>query len=104
MIDVGIATVANQSASVQIGTHAYTFDLHEANGVMCVSITRDGVALVTGMRVTGGTPLLPYRYLEGGIGNFILTVEGDAIPYWDQFNITQFLVYLDADELAVLRG
>lgn len=102
MIDVGIATLANQALSIQLDERFYEIELREANGVMSATITRDGVTIVSNIRVTAGTPLLPYRYQEAG--NFIMTTDGEAIPYWDQFNVTQFLVYLSADELAAYRG
>lgn len=102
MIDVGIATLANQALSIQLDERFYEIELREANGVMSATITRDGVTLVSNIRVTAGTPLLPYRYQEAG--NFIMTTDDEAIPYWDQFNVTQFLVYLSADELAAYRG
>lgn len=102
MIDVGIATLANQALSIQLDERFYEIELREANGVMSATITRDGVTLISNVRVTAGTPLLPYRYQESG--NFIMTTDGEAIPYWDQFNVTQFLVYLSADELAAYRG
>ena len=102
MIDVGIAALANQSLSIQLDERFYEIELREANGVMSASITRDGVVLISNVRVTAGTPLLPYRYQEAG--NFIMTTDGEAIPYWDQFGVTQFLVYLSADELAAYRG
>lgn len=102
MIDVGIAALANQSLSIQLDERFYEIELREANGVMSASITRDGVVLISNVRVTAGTPLLPYRYQESG--NFIMTTDGEAIPYWDQFGITQFLVYLSAAEVAAYRG
>lgn len=102
MIDVGIATLPNQSLSIQLDERFYDIHLREANGVMAATIERDGVTLVSNIRVTAGTPLLPYRYQEAG--NFIMTTDGEAIPYWDQFGVTQFLVYLSADELAAYRG
>ena len=102
MIDVGIAALANQSLSIQLDERFYEIELREANGVMAATITRDGVTIVSNTRVTAGTPLLPYRYQEEG--NFVMTTDGEAIPYWDQFGVTQFLVYLSADELAAYRG
>lgn len=102
MIDVGIAALANQSLSIQLDERFYEIELREANGVMSASITRDGVVLISNVRVTAGTPLLPYRYQEAG--NFIMTTDGEAIPYWDQFGVTQFLVYLSAAEVAAYRG
>lgn len=102
MIDIGLAAVANQTLAVQLGGRQFAVAMREANGVMSASITRDGVPLVSNVRVTAGTPLLPYRYQESG--NFLLTVDGEALPYWDQFGVTQFLVYLTADELAAYRA
>lgn len=102
MIDVGIAALANQSLSIQLDERFYEIELREANGVMSASITRDGVVLISNIRVTAGTPLLPYRYQEAG--NFVMTTDGEAIPYWDQFGVTQFLVYLSAAEVAAYRG
>lgn len=102
MIDVGLAAVANQTLSIQLDERFYEITLHETNGVMAASIKRDDVQIVSSIRVTAGTPLLPYRYQEAG--NFIMTTDAEAIPYWDQFGVTQFLVYLSDDELAALRG
>lgn len=104
MIDIGIAAVANQSLSITLEQRQYAIRLHEANGIMAATIARDGVTLVSGMRVTAGTPLLPYRYEEDGAGNFLMTVDAEALPYWDQFGVTQFLVYLTAAELAAYRA
>lgn len=102
MIDVGIAAVPNQALSIQLDERFYDITLREANGVMSATVVRDGTTLVSNMRVTAGTPLLPYRYQESG--NFLMTTDGEAIPYYDQFGITQFLVYLTADELTTYRG
>jgi len=102
MIDIGIAAVANQTLSVQLDVRQYDITLQEANGVMSATIARDNVTLVSNVRVTAGTPLLPYRYQEAG--NFLMTVDGDALPYWDQFGVTQFLVYLTTAELAGYRA
>lgn len=102
MIDVGIATLPNQALSIQLDERFYEIAIREANGVMSATLVRDGVTLISNVRVTAGTPLLPYRYQESG--NFVMTTDNEAIPYWDQFNVTQFLVYLSADELAALRA
>ena len=102
MIDVGIAALPNQSLTVQLDERLYDIHLREANGVLAATIARDGVTLVSAMRVTAGTPILPYRYQEAG--NFVMTTDGEAIPYWDQFGVTQILVYLSAAEVAAYRG
>lgn len=102
MIDVGLAAVPNQALTIQIEDRIYDISMRETNGVMSASIARDGAAVVTNMRVTAGTPLLPYLYQESG--NFLVTTEAEALPYYDQFGVTQFLVYVTADELAAYRA
>lgn len=102
MIDIGIAALPNQSLTVQLDGRLYSITLREANGAMAVSISRDGVRLVSNTRITAGTPLLPYRYQEAG--NFLMTIDGEAIPYYDQFGVTQFLVYVTPAELAAYRA
>lgn len=102
MMDIGLAAVPNQSLTVQILDRVYFISVRETNGVMSASITRDDLPLIENVRVTAGTPLLPYRHQEDG--NFLITVEGEALPYFDQFGITQFLIYLTAEELAAYRA
>lgn len=102
MMDIALAAVPNQSLTVQIGDIRYDIGLREVGGVMSASIARDGVAVVTNVRAVGGTPLLPYQYQEAG--NFIIVTDGEELPYYDQFGVTQFLVYVTPDELAAYRG
>lgn len=102
MIDVGIAAVPNQSLSIQLDERFYDIHLRDAGGAMAATIARDGVTLVSGARIVAGTPLLPYRYQEAG--NFLVTTDAEALPYYDQFGVTQFLVYLTAAELAAYRA
>lgn len=102
MIDVGIAAVPNQSLSIQLDERFYDIQLRDVGGGMAATIARDGVTLVSGARVVAGTPLLPYRYQESG--NFLITTDAEALPYYDQFGVTQFLVYLTAAELAAYRA
>jgi hypothetical protein len=101
MIDVAIQAVPNQDFSIQLGEDRYDFTIKEANGCMVASVTRDNVPLVSNVRLVAGSPVLPYRYQERG--NFVLTTPADELPYYLQFGVTQFLVFLDAAELAALR-
>ena len=102
MMDIGIAAVPNQSLTVQLDDRVYDLTLREANGVMAASIARDGVDIIKNVRITAGTPLLPYQYQEAG--NFLMTTEGDELIYYSNFDKTQFLLYLTPEELAVYRG
>lgn len=102
MMEISLAALPNQSLSVQLDERFYEIEIKEANGVMAATVTRDGEVIVAGARVTAGTPLLPYQYQEAG--NFALLTDGDALPYWDQFGITQFLVYVTDAELTDYRS
>lgn len=103
MIDIALAAVANQSFFVQLDDRAYSIAVHASgDDLMTVDISRDDVVLIQGARMTPGTPLLPYRYQESG--NFILITNAGDLPAFAQFGVTQFLVYLSADELAAERA
>lgn len=103
MIDIALAAVANQSLFVQLDDQAYSIVVHSAaDDTMTVDITRDDVLLTQGARITPGTPLLPYRYQESG--NFVLITDSGDLPDFTQFGVTQFLIYLSADELAAERA
>lgn len=102
MIQINLAAVPNQEFSIQLDGQFYDIHIRDANGSPAATIVRDGVVVVSAARIVAGAPLLPYLYQENG--NFLLTVTNDALPDWEQFGITQFLVYLTADELATLRA
>ena len=99
---VPILTQPNQTFSVNVDSNRYTLLIKEAGGCMVVSITRNDVVLIDSVRAVAGYPLIPYLYIEDG--NFIFTTENDALPYWDQFNISQNLYYVSAIEMAAIRG
>jgi len=101
-MDVALAAVPNQQFFVQLEGRPYDITVHEAAGCMALSLTRDGATVVDGVRLTPGTPVLPYRYLEAG--NLMLLTDGDALPDWQQFGVTQFLVYVTEAEIVSLRA
>lgn len=102
MIDIPLAALPNQTLSIQIEQQQYDITVTEANGVMAISIDRDGVTIVSATRLLSGTPVLPYEYQESG--NFAMLTGADEIPYYPAFGITQNLVYLSEAELLAIRG
>lgn len=102
MIDVPLAAVPNQQLTIQLVDSIYLIGVCATNGVMSISITRDGTSLISNQRITPGTPVLPYRYQESG--NFVFAVEQEALPDYAQFGVTQFLMYLTAQEVEALRA
>jgi len=102
MIDIAIQALPNQELSIQLEEFRYVITIKETNGVMAMSVVRDDVPVVSNVRLVAGSPVLPYRYQERG--NFVLTTDGDELPYYPAFGVTQFLVYLSDIELEELRA
>jgi hypothetical protein len=93
MIELNLAAVPNQSFSVRLGGREYAISVLTIPGGAAASIARDGAEIITGSRITPGLRLLPYAHQDAG--NFVLVTEGEALPDYTQFGVTQFLVYLE---------
>lgn len=101
MIDLNLSPIPNQAVSIQLDNNFYVITVKEAEGVMAVTINRNGENIVSNARAVAGTPLLPYLYMENG--NFIFITNGDDYPYYTQFGITQSLIYASQVELDAIR-
>lgn len=99
---VPLQAIPNQNLSIVLDDFVYDITLKAANDVMGMTLIRDNVTLLSGLRVVAGTPLIPYRYLEGS--NFIFITDNDELPNYERFGTTQLLLYFSSDELGVIRG
>lgn len=68
---------------------------------MIVDLVLNDEPILTGARIVAGTPLIPYKFLQGS-GNFMLLTEQDEIPYWERFGIDQQLIYGSPEELDAI--
>lgn len=102
MQEIPIKSLEKQSLSVLLEGSLYELSLRECNGVMAMSITRDGINLVENRRVCAGVLAIPFEYLE--YGNFMLINPTDEIPYFNQFESSTRLVYLTSSEMEAIRG
>ena len=100
MIDIPLQAIANQKLSIPLDGARFVLTIKEAAGAMVCSIERDGVLLIQNTRMVADQFVLPYEYLHTGFGNFFISTTGEEIPYYDQFGVTQFMVYATADEIA----
>lgn len=103
MIDIPLQAVANQELSIPLENSRYVLTIKEANGTIAATVERDGVVIVRNARVVGDGLILQHDYQWSGYGNFMLTVQDDALPDYTQFGITQFLVFLTAAEMDGVR-
>lgn len=102
MQNIPIAAEPNQEFTVRLDDTRYAIRLKETNGVMVADVTIDDVVTITGTRVLAGEFLIPYLYMVGEGGNFLLLTNGDELPDWREFGASQSLVYMSAAELAAL--
>ena len=103
-VPVALQAIPNQSFSVLLDGITYKVTIKDARGIMAVSISLDGELVVSGSRFFTDSPLIPYPYLEGSGGNFAFTSEADALPDFEEFGTTQFLIYVSAEELSDARS
>lgn len=101
MRTIPLAAIANQELSVRLDDQRLVLRLKEAQGVMVADLDRDGVRVISGVRVLAGEPIIPYRYLESG--NFMLLTLNDELPDWRSFTTTQNLIYLTTAEVNALQ-
>jgi hypothetical protein len=108
MIQIPIANIPNQSFSINLDESQYDIRIHATsdrgipgNEIMAVTIIRDSVIIVSGMRAVSDYPIIPYAYLEDG--NFFITTMNDEYPDWRQFGNTQYLIFASQAELIAAR-
>lgn len=102
MQEIALAAIPNQSFSVNLDNRQYDFTIKQYGTEVSVTLLRDNVLILSGLRIVGGFPIIPYEYLESG--NFVLTIENEDLPDYTKFNVSQFLVYASEAELGALRA
>ncbi len=101
MITLPLQAIPNQSFTFSEADFRFEVTIKEAAGVMAVDISVDNSIIIQGQKVVSGGPVIPYRHLESG--NFAFITENDEIPYYDQFGVSQSLIYLTPDDLGGVR-
>lgn len=102
MIQIDLAAVPNQSFSIRLDNNLYDITITDLGTIMSATIVKNNETLLSNTRIVNGSLIIPYSYLEDG--NFFITSDDNDIPYYTEFNITQFLYYVSQAELAALRA
>lgn len=102
MIQIPISAIPNQSLSIQLDQNNFDIRIHACGSIMAVDIAINNEVVVTGIRATGGYPLIMYPYLENG--NLTIITENDEYPDYTRFGIDQFLIYASTEELEAFRA
>lgn len=68
---------------------------------MAFSFTRNGTLLLENITAVAGYRIIPYDYLEDG--NFVMITQSQQVPDYNQFGLTQQLVFLTEAEILSFR-
>jgi hypothetical protein len=101
---VPLEVISNQAVSFQVGDVRYDMRFRNTGSIMSLDLSINDEVILSGSRVVGGFPLIPYKYLEGAGGNFIFSTELGDLVWWEQFGITQSLFYFTPEELEEIRA
>lgn len=101
MLELDLQTTANQQFTAELNGRRVDMTFKAATSIMIVDIAVDEEIILRGHRLVAGEPMIPYRYLNQW-GNFALLTENDELPWWEQFGVTQFLVFLFPSEIEAL--
>jgi hypothetical protein len=97
MYEVPLTALPNQSIAFNVDGAYWQVRVFQSINFMCADITRNGQAVITGVRCFGGIPLMPYPYMyEPNFGNFVFDSDAD----WTNFDSSCHLYYLTNAEFA----
>lgn len=107
MRQVPLQAIPNQTLSFQDANKNYDLTIRTNNianaQIMSMDIVIDNVLVIQGQRLIPNYPVIPYYYLWDG--NFIFVTENDELPDYNQFQITQYLIYATQTEIeAIING
>ena len=86
-----------------IDNEIYIMEIKESNNSMACSVSLNEVIISSGILIVQDAFLIPFPYLEGEGGNFLFTSDTEDIIYFENFESSQFLFYLNPQEVSDLR-
>lgn len=98
MRTIPLSRIPNQEFTVTLLQNRWTLRLCVAGSMMMADVYLNDTPLLLGQRLVAGTPLMPYRHLQGH-GNFWILTENDEAPWWERFGAGQSLVFIGPGEL-----
>lgn len=101
MQQIPLQAIPNQSFSITLDNNNWDIAIKTTNGCTSVSLTLNRVVVIENMRAVANTKIIPAEYEEAG--NFAFVSKGQALPSYVDFDITQALLYITADDLAAIR-
>ena len=104
MMSIPLNAVPNQSLSVILDNNNWGITLKTIDYATIVSLTLNGTDITWMVPVRLPEPLIiPAQYEEQDSGNFFFSTANLQIPFYNQFGLTQSLLYASASELTTFR-
>jgi len=97
MKEIPLKQFSRQSLSVVLENSLYELSLKECNGIMAVTVVRDGETIVSNRRAVAGSPIIPSRYLNDG--NFFILTNNADLPYYTGFESSDTFIFLTNEEI-----
>ncbi|OCJ20026.1 hypothetical protein [Serratia sp. 14-2641] len=96
---IKIEPTPNQDLTIRLGDHRYEISIKSiSDDLMCISIIRDNVMLIRGVRAMPSLLFLP-QHLEMGAGNFAFITVNDEYPNYQKFGGDHQLYYYAPGEV-----
>ncbi|TQI80001.1 hypothetical protein FHU10_5148 [Serratia fonticola] len=93
--NIPLEKLPNQSLTIRLQDHRYEIELKTiSDDLMSISITRDNINLIRGIRCVPQMFFLP-KHLEMGLGNFYFLTVNDEYPNCQKFGSDHVLYYSD---------
>lgn len=104
MQQIPIQAIPRQTFNVTLDEIQFQITLQAIENMMYATIFANNVAVVKGARCVAGYQIMPFRYMEGKAGNFTIATNNFELPWWEQFGVTQQLIYASNEELETVRA
>lgn len=100
---IPLKAIPNQSLSITPDSNTWDIVVKSTEeGTVNVSLTLNTVDILDSALAVPGSFIIPCEYQESG--NFIFLTQNFQVPNYTLFGVSQFLFYLSAAELSVIRA
>ena len=103
MQTIQLQNIPNQEFTINLEGVLFKITLRAIYDCMYCDVIANGVAVVSGARCVAGYQIMPSVYQEGVAGNFSFLTQNHELPWWEEFGISQYMLYATAAELASVR-
>lgn len=102
MLSLPVSALPNQQFQAILDSNVWDITIRSTNGVMSVSLSLNNNIVIENARAVAGSFIIASEYEEDG--NFFFITTNQQLPDYTQFGVSQSLIYVSAQELAVFRA